>query len=46
VFYTWLDQNFNGVAALAPASVRKPTANYEFKDQGTWTFSVRAQRTF
>jgi len=46
VFYSWLDQNFNGVAALSPASLRKPLANYEFKDQGTWTFSVRAQRTF
>ena len=46
VFYTWLDQGFDGTAVLAPASVRKPTAVYEFKDQGTWTFSVRAQRTF
>ena len=46
VFYTWLDQNFDGVAALSPTSLRKPAATYEFKDQGTWTFSVRVQRTF
>jgi hypothetical protein len=43
--YTWLDQNFTGTAVLGPTGAR-PRAVYEFKDQGTWTFGVRAQRNF
>jgi hypothetical protein len=47
VMYTWLDQGFAGTATLAPsAASRKPVAVYEFKDQGTWTFGLRAQRSF
>jgi Porin subfamily len=42
VMYTMLDQNFTGAAILAP----KPTTVYEYKDQSTVTFNVRAQRNF
>jgi hypothetical protein len=54
ILYTFLDQKNQGV--IAPRDVvpnnnligaTKPAgAAYEFKDQGTWTFGVRAQRTF
>lgn len=40
-----LDQGFTGTATLTP-SAPKPTAVYEFKDQNTVTFNVRAQRNF
>jgi porin-like protein len=40
-----LDQKFAGTAVLTPAAP-KPTAVYEFKDQDTVTFNVRAQRNF
>jgi hypothetical protein len=43
--YTRLDQNFTGTAVLAP-SAPKPTTVYEFKDQDTVSFNVRAQRNF
>jgi hypothetical protein len=45
VMYTRLDQNFTGTAVLAP-SAPKPTTVYEFKDQDTVSFNVRAQRNF
>jgi hypothetical protein len=40
-----LDQNFTGVAVLSPTAPR-PTATYQFKDQDTVFFQVRAQRNF
>jgi hypothetical protein len=43
--YTYIDQSFSGTAVLGPVGA-KPAAVYEFKDQGTWTFGVRAQRSF
>jgi hypothetical protein len=45
VMYSRLDQNFTGTATLAP-SAPKPATVYEFKDQDTVTFNVRAQRNF
>jgi Porin subfamily len=45
VMYTRLDQNFSGTAVLTP-SAPKPTTVYEFKDQDTVSFNVRAQRNF
>jgi hypothetical protein len=45
VMYTRLDQNFTGVATLTP-SAPKPSTGYEFKDQDTVSFNVRAQRNF
>jgi hypothetical protein len=40
-----LDQKFSGTALLT-ATAPKPTAVYEFKDQNTVSFNVRAQRNF
>ena len=45
VLWTNLDQKFTGTATLAPTAP-KPIATYEFKDQNTVTFNVRAQRNF
>jgi hypothetical protein len=45
VMYSRLDQNFTGTATLAP-SAPKPQSVYEFRDQDTVTFNVRAQRNF
>jgi hypothetical protein len=45
VLYSFLDQKMSGTAAL-PANTTKPAGLYEAKDQGTWTFGVRAQRNF
>ncbi len=45
VMYTWLDQKNEGLAVL-PGVGTKPTAVYEFKDQGTLTVGFRAQRNF
>ena len=45
VMWTALDQKFTGTSVLTPAAP-KPTAVYEFKDQNTVTFNVRAQRNF
>src|SRR5229473_3406957 len=45
VMYSRLDQNFAGTAVLTPAAP-KPTAVYQFKDQDTVSFNVRAQRNF
>jgi len=45
VMYTWLDQKHEGVIAVnGPGAL--PAANYEFKNQGTLTLGVRAQRNF
>ena len=45
VMWTALDQKFTGTSVLTPAAP-KPTAVYEFKDQNTVVFNVRAQRNF
>ena len=45
VMWTHLDQKFAGVATLGPTAP-KPAAVYEFKDQDTVSFNVRAQRNF
>jgi hypothetical protein len=45
VMWTHLDQKFAGSAILTPTAP-KPTAVYEFKDQDTVSFNVRAQRNF
>jgi hypothetical protein len=45
VLYFRLDQKFTGTSVLTP-SAPKPTAIYEYKDQDTVSFNVRAQRNF
>ena len=45
VQYVHLDQRFSGTAVLTP-SAPKPTTTYEYKDQDTVLFQVRAQRNF
>jgi hypothetical protein len=45
VMWTHLDQKFTGTAVLAPTAPM-PSASYEFKDQDTVSFNVRAQRNF
>ena len=45
VMWFHLDQKFTGTAVLTPAAP-KPTAVYEYKDQDTVSFNVRAQRNF
>ena len=45
VMWTHLDQKFAGLATLGPTAP-KPATVYEFKDQDTVAFSVRAQRNF
>ena len=45
VLWFHLDQKFTGSATLTPTAP-KPTAVYQFKDQDTVTFNVRAQRNF
>src|SRR5712664_3712194 len=45
VLWTNLDQKLTGTAVLTPTAP-KPTAVYEYKDQNTVTFNVRAQRNF
>jgi hypothetical protein len=45
VMWFHLDQKFTGSAVLTPTAP-KPTAVYEFKDQDTVSFNVRAQRNF
>jgi hypothetical protein len=45
VLYSRLDQNFTGTATLAPTAP-KPATTYEFRDQDTVSFNVRAQRNF
>ena len=46
IMYSRLDQNMAGVVTPATTIPTKPIATYEFKDQGTFTGLVRAQRTF
>jgi hypothetical protein len=45
VMWFHLDQKFTGAAVLGPTAP-KPAAVYEFKDQDTVSFNVRAQRNF
>jgi Porin subfamily len=45
VLWTHLDQKFSGIATLGPTAP-KPATVYEFKDQDTVSFNVRAQRNF
>jgi Porin subfamily len=45
VMWFHLDQNFTGTALLTP-SAPKPATTYEFKDQDSFQFQVRAQRNF
>ncbi len=45
VMWTHLDQKFAGIATLGPTAP-KPATVYEFKDQDTVSFNVRAQRNF
>ena len=45
VMYTRLDQNFNGTSTLTPTAPA-PTTVYQYKDQDTVSFNVRAQRNF
>jgi len=45
VMWFHLDQKFSGVATLGPTAP-KPSTVYEFKDQDTVSFNVRAQRNF
>ena len=46
--WTNLDQNYSGQIALpvAVAGIAKPIANYELKDQNTFTLLLRAQRSW
>jgi Porin subfamily len=45
--YSNLDQKFGGVIALpVAATVAKPAATYEFKDQNTYSLLLRAQRNW
>jgi hypothetical protein len=45
VMWFHLDQKFTGTSVLGP-SAPKPATVYEFKDQDTVSFNVRAQRNF
>jgi Porin subfamily len=45
VLWFHLDQKFTGTSVLTPTAP-KPTATYEYKDQDTVSFNVRAQRNF
>lgn len=45
VMYTNLDQKYSGAIAT-PVIGTKPAAVYEFKDQNTVSFAVRAQRNW
>jgi Porin subfamily len=46
VMWSHLDQMFTGTSVLAIGNSPKPTTSYEFKDQDTVSFNVRAQRNF
>lgn len=48
VLWTKLDQDFTGSAlpVATPAALAKPVTVYEFRDQNTFSFNVRAQRNF
>ena len=46
VTYTHLDQKYAGTVIAPSASVSKPTAIYELKDQDTVTLLLRAQRNW
>jgi hypothetical protein len=44
--YTHLDQKFVGTVSAPSATIGKPAAAYELKDQDTLTLLLRAQRNF
>ena len=44
--YTHLDQKYAGTVTTASASIGKPAAVYELKDQNTLLMLLRAQRNF
>ena len=44
--YTHLDQNYVGTVSAPSATVGKPAAIYELKDQNTIALQLRAQRNF
>jgi len=46
VMYTGLDQNMHGLVGPTTVGATKPNTAYEWKDQGTWTLQLRAQRNF
>jgi hypothetical protein len=46
VTYTMLDQKFAGTTSTGAASIAKPAAFYELKDQNTFTGLLRAQRNW
>jgi hypothetical protein len=45
VMWTHLDQKFTGTSVLTPTAP-KPATTYQYKDQDTVSFNVRAQRNF
>jgi len=45
VMYTMLNQHFTGASTLE-AAAPAPTAVYQYKNQDTVSFNVRAQRNF
>ena len=47
VVFSQLDQKFTGQVSIPNiATIGKPAANYELRDQSTWTFLARAQRNW
>ncbi|NOJ50831.1 porin [Bradyrhizobium archetypum] len=44
--YTHLDQNFSGTVSVPSATIGKPAAAYELKDQNTLLLLLRAQRNW
>jgi len=46
VLYSYLDQKYTGAAFMSPGPTKPAGVLYEFKDQGVWTGSLRAQRVF
>src|ERR1700761_6282046 len=44
--YTHLDQNMSGTVSAASASIGKPAAVYQLKDQDTYQVLLRAQRNW
>ncbi|SEC98730.1 porin [Bradyrhizobium erythrophlei] len=44
--YTHLDQKYSGIVSIPSASIGKPVALYEMKDQDTITLLLRAQRNW
>jgi hypothetical protein len=44
--YTFIDQKYAGTVSAPSATIGKPVAVYELKDQGTATLLLRAQRNW